>query len=521
MARELDDAILHAAHQRARDRHLAAEDRGRRRARCSPCDATLLAHAGPLVRARDDRHAAPHARAPRRLVAHAVRADRAGLVLRRHARSSSRSPPTAATCWRCPTTPTRAPKLALSTLNFGALPDGQRPDAPGAPLLRRARRRSTRRAPRSASALDADEALALGLVTAAPDEIDWDDEIRIALEERASMSPDALTGMEANLRFGGRRRWRRASSAACPPGRTGSSAGPNAVGEKGALKVYGTGEKAALRLEPRLTRPTLCKETPMSTSTTARRSRTTSTSPTTARCSARSSTGSPTSSTGGTTMGPEGSHELRRLPAHRGQRRPAGLGALRLREDARLPLGHLPRTRPTPNRKIHFGDHKGEPAWQDVPGEHRANLRRIIVTQGDTEPASVEQQRHLGLTAPVAVRPAQPVPGQRRGRPPPVGDGLPAAHALRPRRPRGGRGAARAPLAATPTTRASSARSTRRRPTGWRSSCSRTSPTATASSSSSRARRDRASIRWRARRKFMLTEEAHHMFVGETRRRRA
>ena len=51
-------------------------------------------------------------------------------------------------------------------------------------------------------------------------------------------------------------------------------------------------------------------------------------------------------------------------------------------------------------RKIHFGDHLGEDAWQDVPGEHRANLRRIIVTQGDTEPASVEQQRHLGLTAP-------------------------------------------------------------------------------------------------------------------------
>jgi benzoyl-CoA 2,3-dioxygenase component B len=51
-------------------------------------------------------------------------------------------------------------------------------------------------------------------------------------------------------------------------------------------------------------------------------------------------------------------------------------------------------------RTINFGDHKGEKVWQDVPGEHRANLRRIIVTQGDTEPASVEQQRHLGLTAP-------------------------------------------------------------------------------------------------------------------------
>jgi benzoyl-CoA 2,3-epoxidase subunit B len=52
------------------------------------------------------------------------------------------------------------------------------------------------------------------------------------------------------------------------------------------------------------------------------------------------------------------------------------------------------------NRKVHFGDHMGENVWNDVPGEYRANLRRIIVTQGDTEPASVEQQRHLGATAP-------------------------------------------------------------------------------------------------------------------------
>jgi benzoyl-CoA 2,3-dioxygenase component B len=53
-----------------------------------------------------------------------------------------------------------------------------------------------------------------------------------------------------------------------------------------------------------------------------------------------------------------------------------------------------------PNRTIAFGDHKGEPAWQDVPGEYRGTLRRLIVTQGDTEPASVEQQRHLGRTCP-------------------------------------------------------------------------------------------------------------------------
>jgi len=51
-------------------------------------------------------------------------------------------------------------------------------------------------------------------------------------------------------------------------------------------------------------------------------------------------------------------------------------------------------------RQVNFGKHKGEPAWQEVPGEYRAALRRLIVIQGDTEPASVEQQRHLGATAP-------------------------------------------------------------------------------------------------------------------------
>ena len=55
---------------------------------------------------------------------------------------------------------------------------------------------------------------------------------------------------------------------------------------------------------------------------------------------------------------------------------------------------------PTADRKVGFGDHLGEPAWQEVPGEYRNPLRRIIVTQGDTEPASVEQQRMLGKTAP-------------------------------------------------------------------------------------------------------------------------
>ena len=55
---------------------------------------------------------------------------------------------------------------------------------------------------------------------------------------------------------------------------------------------------------------------------------------------------------------------------------------------------------PQKDRTIGFGEHQGQPVWQEVPGEHRADLRRLIVVQGDTEPASVEQQRHLGNTAP-------------------------------------------------------------------------------------------------------------------------
>ena len=110
--------------------------------------------------------------------------------------------------------------------------------------------------------------------------------------------------------------------------------------------------------------------------------------------------------------------------------------------DEGLPVGHLPRRARPRTGGSRFGEHKGEPVWQQVPGEYRADLQRLIVIQGDTEPASVEQQRNLGATAPSPVRPAQPVPGQRRGGPAPVGDGLPAARLLRPGGPRGGRGAA-------------------------------------------------------------------------------
>jgi benzoyl-CoA-dihydrodiol lyase len=97
-------------------------------------------------------------------------------------------------------------------------------------------------------ALDADEAFALGLVTAAPDDIDWSDEIRIAIEERASMSPDALTGLEANLRFASKENMATRIFGRLTAWQNWIFQRPNAVGEKGALKVYGKGDKAQFDL---------------------------------------------------------------------------------------------------------------------------------------------------------------------------------------------------------------------------------------------------------------------------------
>jgi len=93
--------------------------------------------------------------------------------------------------------------------------------------------------------LDADAAFALGLVTSNPDDIDWTDEIRIAIEERVSMSPDALTGMEANLRFNGPENMFTRVFGRLTAWQNWIFQRPNAVGEKGALKVYGKGDKAA------------------------------------------------------------------------------------------------------------------------------------------------------------------------------------------------------------------------------------------------------------------------------------
>lgn len=89
-------------------------------------------------------------------------------------------------------------------------------------------------------------ALALGLVTFAPDDIDWQDDLRIAIEERASFSPDALTGMEANLRFAGPETMETKIFARLSAWQNWIFQRPNAVGEHGALSLYGRPERAQL-----------------------------------------------------------------------------------------------------------------------------------------------------------------------------------------------------------------------------------------------------------------------------------
>jgi len=97
--------------------------------------------------------------------------------------------------------------------------------------------------------LDADAAMALGLVTFAPDDIDWANEVRIAIEERASLSPDALTGMEASLRFPVAETMETRIFGRLSAWQNWIFIRPNAVGEQGALKVFGTGSKAQFNWE--------------------------------------------------------------------------------------------------------------------------------------------------------------------------------------------------------------------------------------------------------------------------------
>ena len=142
-----------------------------------------------------------------------------------------------------PDSPDAAPALQLSAANFGWFP--------AVNGLTRLQSRFYEDASTisqleklAGSPLRADQALALGLVTLTPDDIDWRDEIRIMLEERASLSPDAMTGMEASLRFPGKETMETRIFGRLSAWQNWIFIRPNAVGEEGALKLFGTGKKA-------------------------------------------------------------------------------------------------------------------------------------------------------------------------------------------------------------------------------------------------------------------------------------
>ncbi len=143
-----------------------------------------------------------------------------------------------------PDEPERAPTITVGEANFGLypMPTGQS----------RLQRRFYNEAPaldavraRVGQALDADAAFEVGLITSNPDDIDWADEVRLAVEERVAMSPDALTGLEANLRFNGPENMVTRVFGRLTAWQNWIFQRPNAVGEKGALKVYGKGDRAA------------------------------------------------------------------------------------------------------------------------------------------------------------------------------------------------------------------------------------------------------------------------------------
>jgi benzoyl-CoA-dihydrodiol lyase len=147
-----------------------------------------------------------------------------------------------------PDAPEDAPKIALSAMNFGAYPMvndrtrlATRFNDDGAHLAKLK--------DQIGETLAAPEALELGLVTFTPDEIDWEDEIRVMLEERASLSPDAMTGLEANLRFPGPETMLSKIFGRLSAWQNWIFIRPNAVGERGALKVYGSGRTAEFNWE--------------------------------------------------------------------------------------------------------------------------------------------------------------------------------------------------------------------------------------------------------------------------------
>jgi benzoyl-CoA-dihydrodiol lyase len=136
-----------------------------------------------------------------------------------------------------------APSIALSQMNFGVYPMVNQESRIATHYCGDPQPVEAARS-RIGEPLQARAAAGLGLVTFTPDDLDWDEEVRIAIEERASLSPDALTGMEANLRFAGKETMETRVFGRLSAWQNWIFSRPNAVGEHGALKVYGSGAKA-------------------------------------------------------------------------------------------------------------------------------------------------------------------------------------------------------------------------------------------------------------------------------------
>ena len=130
--------------------------------------------------------------------------------------------------------------IVLSEMNFGSLPMVNRLSRLAARFYEQADAIEVLRG-RIGRKLSAREAMEAGLVTAAPDDLDWDDEIRQAIESRAALSPDGLTGLEANLRFGATETLETRVFGRLSAWQNWIFLRPNAVGANGALRVYGTG----------------------------------------------------------------------------------------------------------------------------------------------------------------------------------------------------------------------------------------------------------------------------------------
>jgi benzoyl-CoA-dihydrodiol lyase len=242
MARELDDAILHMRTNELDIGTWLLQDRGRA-ARCSPPTRRCSRTASTGSCARRSACCGARWRGSTCRRARCSRSSSRARALRARC-SRSRWPPTAPTCWRWPDEPERAPQLVLGETNLGYFPMVN-----GQSRLERRFYEETEPMERVRAAvgqpLAADSALELGLVTSAPDDIDWTDELRIAIEERMAMSPDALTGLEANLRFASKETMETRIFGRLTAWQNWIFIRPNAVGDKGALKVYGKGEKAA------------------------------------------------------------------------------------------------------------------------------------------------------------------------------------------------------------------------------------------------------------------------------------